>query len=142
MAKNAILLKPTDSERALAAAVHIGSIFSPILLPAISYAVTRSKKGFVSAHARQSLVETLVLKVFLFVAFVCSASYTAYRLWNYYQNDWQGFEWQEFLVRFIVGWIALAILEIINLIVSIRQAIRAFAGKWPRCEMKSSDAGH
>ncbi len=119
-----------------AAAIHVGSIFSPILLPAIAYVVTRQRGGFVNAHARQSLIEALVLKSLLFFAFLCSATYTAYRLWNYYQNDWQGFEWSEFLVRFIVGWITLFILEAINFFVSVRQALRAFAGKWPRREAR------
>ncbi len=136
-----MLARPEQGDRTAAAAVHIGAIFAPLIVPIVAYVVTRGKREFVAAHARQSLVETIVLNVLLGVALVCSTAYTIYRLLNYYQNDWQDFDLWEFVIRFVVGWILLGILWLINLFVSIAQAVGALNGKWPKSAIKRAARG-
>lgn len=136
-----VLHEPQQTDRTTAAAVHIGAIFAPLIVPIVAYVVTRNKREFVAAHARQSLTETIVLNVLLGAAMLCSTAYTVWRLWNFYQNDWQDFSIWEFIVRFIVGWVLLGILWVVNLIVSIVQALQALRGKWPRSAVRRLTRG-
>lgn len=119
-----------QTDRSLAAGVHVASIIWPLLGPVIGWVVFRGKP-FVAAHAKQALLETLVLKVGLFVAFVASTVYTVTRIVHFVQTNWVDFTWQEFLLRFVVGWIVLALLGFFNTVMSVVQAIRAFQGRWP-----------
>lgn len=125
------LAKPQTSDCALAAAVHVSSIFWPLLGPIVGWVVFR-KRYFVASHARQALTETILLNAAVFLAFVASTTYTVFRIVHYIQTDWKDFSWQEFVLRFLIGWIAFFLLELANTLVSIRQAWRAFKGDWPR----------
>jgi uncharacterized membrane protein len=134
------LTKPDQGERTTAAAVHIGAIFAPIWVPLIAWIVTHKNRKFVAAHARQSLMETLVLNVLIGIAMVASLTYTVFRIYNLYQEgfenvDWGPVIWQT-LLRIGAWWLAMGILWLINLIVSIRQAAQAMRGEWPRSERK------
>jgi hypothetical protein len=124
--------EPTKSERTTAARMHVGSVFAPILAPAVGYAVSPHRSPFVAAHSLRAVKEWLVLNVCLLVAAIASISYTAYRLWDLYQKDWQGFSITEFLLRFLIGYVLLAILGFVTMLVSFRQAWRAYRGDWPR----------
>ena len=115
----------------MAAAMHVATIPAPIVAPLVGLVAAR-KSRYVRAHALQALYETVILNIALAVVMTCSFIYTLTRLWTFYQNDWQGFSLTEFLLRFLVGWILLSILAGINAIVSIRQALKANAGHWPR----------
>ena len=90
----------TQGDRTTAAAMHVGSIFAPVLVPAVSYVAFRRSSRFVAAHSLQALYETFALNLLLLVVGIASLSYTAVRLYGYYQNDWQDFSIWEFLVRF------------------------------------------
>lgn len=117
--------------------MHIGSIFAPILVPAVVYVLSR-RISFVRSHAFQALYETIVLNILLFVVGTVSLCYTAFRLWNFYQNDWQGFSWFEMVVRFAVGWLLLGLLGLINTAISLRQAYQAYQGEWPTRETRKA----
>lgn len=119
-------------ERAWGAAVHVSSIFWPLLGPIVGWAIFAKKSRFVASHAKQALLETLVLNAVLFIVGAASFIYTVTRLWSYWQNNWEGFMWQEFLIRFIVGWILLFVLGVINTVVSVVQAVKAWKGELPR----------
>lgn len=120
----------SSSDRSLAAGVHVASIIWPLLGPIVGWVVFRSKP-FVAAHARQALLETLVLKVGLFLALVGSTVYTVTRIAHFVQTNWADFSWQEFVLRFVIGWIVLGLLGFFNTVMSVVQAIRAFQGRWP-----------
>lgn len=121
-----------DADRNLAAAMHVGSIFAPFVVPALVWAVKGRQSKFVGAHARSALVDAIVFNVLLAAMMVASFVYSLIRLWNLYQNDWQGFDWQQFVIRFLVGWIILGLLALVNTAISLRQAYRAYHGRWPQ----------
>jgi len=126
---------PTDHERHFAAAMHICTIFFPLVAPVVGYAVS-GKSRFLRSHSYQAIFETIILNVTLFVLGAASVVYTAITLWHYYQVHWEGFSIWPMLIRFAVGWILLAILEVVNTIYSILQATRALRGEWPRHEIR------
>lgn len=128
---------PEQADRGLAALVHVSSVFWPILGPLIGWAVFAKSKPYVAAHGRQALFETLILNLALFVAGLCSLIYTITRIVHFIQTNWVDFTWQEFVVRFLLGWIALALLGLVNTVVSILQAYRAWKGHWPRAARAS-----
>lgn len=123
---------PASRERAMAAGMHVASIFFPLLGPAVAYVAFGRSSRFVRAHSLQAIYETIVLNVVLFVVGAISVCYTAFRLWNLYQHHWQGFSWVEFVVRFAVGWVLLTVLGLINTAISVRQALLALQGNWPK----------
>jgi hypothetical protein len=126
---------PANHERFVSAAMHVTSIFFPILAPAIVYALAGNSK-FVKSHSYQAIFETVVLKVSVFVVGAISLIYTLTRLWHFYQVHWEGFSLWTMLARFAIGWILLAILEFVNTVISILQAYHALQGVWPRREMR------
>ena len=130
------LAKPEQGERTTAAAVHIGAIFAPIWVPAIAWLVTRKDRPFVAAHAKQSLVETLVLNVLIGVAMLGSLVYTIGSIYSMYQQGFENVDWVEAgwgaLLRLGFWWLAMGVLWVINLVVSIRQAVQALNGTWPK----------
>jgi uncharacterized membrane protein len=135
-----VLAKPDQTERSAAAGVHVGAIFVPIWVPLIAYVVTRRNRPFVAAHARQSLVETFVLNVFIGIAMLGSLAYTVWRVWSMYQEgfenvDWWAAVWQS-LLRIGIWWLVMGILWVINLFVSLRQAGMAYRGEWPKSAVK------
>lgn len=120
----------SQTDRSLAAGVHVASIIWPLLGPIIGWVVFRTKP-FVAAHAKQALLETLVIKVGLFLALVLSTAYTITRIIHFTQTNWADFSWQEFLLRFVVGWAAVALLGFFNTVMSVMQALKAYRGRWP-----------
>jgi hypothetical protein len=102
--------------------------------------VTRKDREFVAAHARQSLVETLVLNVLIGIAMFGSLCFTLLTAYNLYQDglgnvDWWDVTWRA-LLRIGVWWLAMGVLWVVNTIVSIRQALQAHRGEWPRSVRK------
>ena len=136
------LRKPTDSERMGGAAVHVGAIFAPILFPIGAMLFTRKKSDYVHSHARQSLVETLWLNVFLGIAIVVSLSFTVAHFWELYQNGFEDVNWWTELWKaagkVLISYILMWMLGFINMIVSILQALKAFQGEWPKSWRKKA----
>jgi hypothetical protein len=124
-----------SNDRYLAAAMHVASIFFPILAPAIVYGLA-GRSRFLKSHSYQAIFETAALKVSVFVVGAISLTYTVVRLWDFYQHDWVGFSIWPMLARFAIGWMLFGILEFANTLISIRQAFGALQGKWPRREMR------
>ncbi len=122
---------PAPHEKRMAALMHVAAIFAPIWGPLVGAAVA-GRSRYVRAHALQALYETLLLNLLLGVAMVCSLIYSISRLWYHYQTDWQHFSWTEFLLRFAIGWLILGLLALINAVLSIRAAVKANAGVWPK----------
>jgi uncharacterized membrane protein len=134
------LAKPDQNERTTAALVHVGAIFVPMWVPLIAYLVTRKDREFVAAHARQSLVETLVLNVLIGIAMVASFCFTLWTAYNLYQSglenvDWWDVTWRA-LLRIGFWWLVMGVLWLINTVVSVRQALQAHRGEWPRSVRK------
>jgi hypothetical protein len=124
-------------DRYLAAAVHVGSIFAPIWVPAIAWVIFR-KSVYVASHARKAIFGFLALKVGLLIVGTASLIYTLSRLWTLYQNDWQGFSLLEFGGRFLVGWILLSLVGVVTTVISIAEAHGALKGRWPRSHRPAS----
>ena len=126
------LVEPLQSkDRSLAVAVHISSIFWPLIGPLAGLVLTK-KGSFAHSHSKQALLETIVINVALFCICLISITYTLWRISHFIQTHWVDFHWQEFVIRFIVGWILLVVLEIVNIAISLRQALHAWQGKWPK----------
>ncbi|MCH8977646.1 MAG: DUF4870 domain-containing protein [Armatimonadetes bacterium] len=135
--RSAIALRePGASDRLGGALVHVGAIFAPILFPIGAMLFTRKKKDYVYAHARQSLVETIWLNVFLGIAIVTSLSFTAAHILELYQGGVQNIDWWKELlnagIKFAISYILMALLGFFNTIVSVLQAIKAYQGEWPK----------
>ena len=130
------LREATQRERFGGAAVHAGAIFAPILFPIGAMLFTRKKSEYVYSHARQSLVETLWLNVFLGIAIVVSLSFTVAHFWELYQGGFEGVNWWVELGKaagkVLISYILMWILGFFNMIVSILQALKAFQGEWPK----------
>lgn len=122
---------PETWEKGLAAVAHIVSIFTPLWGPLIGWVALRKKSRYVSTHCYQALMETIALNICLFTAALISLCFSLYRVWGYWQNNWEGFNIWEFLLRFAIGWIIVAILGVITTIISVVQAWRAYQGEWP-----------
>lgn len=110
----------------------MSSIFWPIIGPLVGWVVFQRSKPFVASHAKQALLEVIVLNVLLFTAGLASLTYTIFRIAHFVQTQWKDFQWQEFVIRFIVGFVLLAILQLVNIIVSLNQARKAYRGDWPK----------
>jgi hypothetical protein len=123
--------KITDADKRWATLTHLATIPAPFIAPIVSLAIFR-KSRYVCAHALQALYEHLFLKIFLALALVCSFTYSLTRLWHHYQTDWKEFSWTEFLIRFVVGFLILALLELINAIQAVYAASKANKGVWPK----------
>ena len=130
--------EPTQSEKRMAAVMHIAGIFAPWLAPLGFYAAKRKKSRYIADHSLDSVFGTLTFSILLGLVCLASFSYTVYRIYGYWQDDWAPFKenlWPtigEFVIRFIIGWIALTIFQIFNTIMSIKQAAEALAGRWPK----------
>lgn len=134
--ENLISFETQHSQRVFAAAIHVSSVFWPLLGPLVGWFVFRNQP-FARAHAKQALLETIVLNVLVFLLFVASTIYTVSRIVHFVDTGWQDFSWQEFLLRFVVGWVFLFLLEAVNTLVSVRQAWSAWKGHWPRSNQKA-----
>ena len=130
------LRAPEQKEKLGGAAVHVGAIFAPILFPIGAMLFTRKKSQYVYSHARQSLVETLWLNVFLGIAIITSLSFTIAHFYELYQNGFEDVEWWSELgkaaLKAAISWILMWILGLINTVVSIVQALKAYQGEWPK----------
>jgi hypothetical protein len=123
------VIVPSVEERRYAAAMHLGSMFAPFVVPAAVWAFARSRQmPYVAQHARRALVESIVWKLLFVVGATLSLVYTVSRLWGSYQQDWVGFDWREFAVRAVIGWAIVIALGVWNLLTSLRQAHKAYQG--------------
>lgn len=122
-------LKP--SERQGAAAAHASGIFFPLLGPIIVFAVGNKSK-YVRYHALHSFIGMLLLNIVLLTLGAISIGYSLYNLYEHYQEEFKNFVWWHVLVKSVAVWIVLALIGLVNTVVNIVQAIRAYNGQWPK----------
>ena len=136
------LPRPNARERLGGAAVHVGAIFAPILFPIGAYLFARKKAVYVAAHARQSLVETLWLNVFIGLAIVISLSFTIAHVIHVYQEGLENVDWVKELLsagnKILISYLVLLLPGLINTIGSIGHAIQAYPGALPQSWEKKS----
>lgn len=127
----------TDRERQLATLMHAASVFTPLWLPFIVWAVaSRSNVPFLTAHSRQAAFEGIYWKAFLLFLMVVSLGFTVARLVYHYNTQWQELTWQEGLFRVLISIIVFVALWVFNLVQSVLQARSAYKGVWPKRERK------
>lgn len=122
-------LKP--SERQGAAAAHASGIFFPLLGPIIVF-VVGNKSKYVRYHALHSFVGMLLLNLVLVTLGAISLGYSLYNLYQHYQEEFKNFVWWHVLVKSVAVWIVFALIGLVNTVVNIIQAIRAYNGQWPK----------
>ena len=123
---------PSPSEKSRAALTHAASIFFPLWVPAIIYAVHRRSSRFVSAHALQAIYEGIVWKAILLLAMIISIGFTIYRVIFHVQTQGEHFRWEEVAIRAVISFLVIATLFLINTVQSIIQTFQAKSGKWPK----------
>ncbi len=123
---------PTPNEKNRAALTHALSIFFPLWVPAIIYAVHRDSSRFVRAHALQAIYEGIVWKAILLFAMLASLGFTIYRAVYHIQTRGENFSWEEVAIRVVISVVVIATLFLINTAQSMIQVYQARAGKWPK----------
>ncbi|HLO99408.1 MAG TPA: hypothetical protein VK171_12505, partial [Fimbriimonas sp.] len=121
----------TPKERNLASLVHIAAIFMPFLGPIIGYFISSSK--YVKFHALKAIVEQVITSLIIGFLMICSLSYSIY---TFYQSQSGGFDlskidWVAMLVKAAITWVLLAIWNLINIALSLKDAAQANRGQLP-----------
>jgi len=124
---SAIVPPSTPTERTFAAGMHIATIFFPIIAPVVVLIGGRSS-AFVTAHAKRSLTETLVVQGVLLIMGAISLTYSLVTLYGQYQNDWKDFSITAIILKAVVAWAIVGLLEVVNTIQALRMALRAYRG--------------
>lgn len=127
---------PTQSERNLAALMHIVSLFAPLWGPLIGGIAARGRSRYVEVHSWKALKEYFLLTLGYLIYGGISITVSLVRLYHYWQNNWENFNWMEILLRFAIGWVFLLILGGILLVLNVIQAYKAWKGEWPKAEIR------
>ena len=117
-------------ERQGAAVAHASGIFFPVLGPLVVFLLS-GKARFARYHALHSFVGMIILNAVLFTLGAISIMYSLAGLWQQYQNDFKDFDIWPILIKSAVVWLVFLIIGLINTIVNLVQAIRAYRGHWP-----------
>lgn len=125
------LVLPDAGQRRLASLMHVATIFFPLMAPVVGFAIS-GKNPFLRAHAVRSLKETLVLQLLIFTGMAISFAYSAINLYHHYQEGWKNFEIWPILIKTVVVWGILGIIELINIALALRWAKLASNGTWPK----------
>ncbi len=127
----------STSDRTLAAGAHLSGVFFPFFGP-LAFFMFSGKHRFAKYHSLHALVGMLILNFFLFTAGAISLGFSLYNLWQQYQQDFKNFEWWPMLLKSAITWIVLLLIGVVNTIVNIVQAIRAYQGKVPGKSMTTA----
>lgn len=127
----------TSSERQGAAAAHASGIFFPLLGPIVVFFVGRKSK-YIRYHALHSFVGMLLLNIVLLTLGAISLGYSLYNLYQHYQENFENFVWWHVLVKSVAVWVVFALIGLVNTVVNIVQAMRAYRGEWPRKSLTTS----
>lgn len=123
-------LSLTPSDRAGAALAHLSGIPLPLLGPLAAY-IVGSRSKFIQYHALHALIGMFLLNVCLFTLGAISIGFSLVNLWQQYQEGFRDFQWWPVILKSVVTWIVFALIGIINTIVNIWQAVRAYQGHLP-----------
>lgn len=121
----------TTKERNLASGVHLAAIFFPFMGPIIGYAISSSK--YVKYHALKAIVEQVITSIIIGILMIASLSYSIYTL---YQSQKDGFDlakidWVTMLIKGAITWVLFAIWNLINIVLSLKDAAAANRGQLP-----------
>lgn len=121
-----------EHDRLLAATVNVAAIFFPYAGPIVGAAVL-GKSPYARYHALKSLIEQIVSTLVIGFLMLCSLSYSIYSLYHQMEGgfDWSKIDWVSLLIKSLVTYLLLALWELINIVLSIRDAIQAMHGKLP-----------
>lgn len=114
-------------DRRTAAAMHVGTIFFPFVVPIIALVVARDRP-FVAYHAKKSLKETIILQVMIFMGGIISLVFTLSNLLRDYRDGWQHFSIWPILLKAVIVWLILGLLEVFNALSALRNARDAYRG--------------
>lgn len=129
------LPSPAPSERTLAAAVHVLSLFFPFLAPLIGYAIFRKRAQFIEAHALSALIDEVVLKILFVVGGAFSLIVTITRVVKHVQENGLTVSWDviwPIVLKMGITWLAVAILGLYLLVKTLLDAFSAYRGAWPK----------
>ncbi len=134
--------RPNSTERWVACANHVSSLWFPILGPFVFYAFSRNRSKFVSAHSLQALLEFIALKIVLVFAMAASFVYSGLTLYHALGLGGAGMSsgdvvWM--VLKALLVWLALGLVGLIVNTISIFQALHALRGKWPRAFARQSN---
>ncbi len=120
-------------ERTVAAAVNISAIFFPYLGPIVGSLIA-GKSKFVKFHAYRCLIEQILSTLIIGALAITSLAFTIYSLSQTMQGgfDWHKIDWQTILIKSIVTYLLLALWGLINILLSVRDAIEALRGELPK----------
>ena len=126
------MVQTTGSERVTAAAVNISAIFFPYLGPIVG-AVIAGQSKFVRYHAYRCLIEQVVSTVILVTLLLVSFGYTLYGLSKSMAGgfDIHKIDFLTILIKAAVTWVLLGLWEVVNIVLSIRDALEALNGQLP-----------
>lgn len=127
-------VQSTSSDRSLAAAVHVLSIFFPLTAAGIAYLIFHKGKPYVAAHAIGAFMDEIVLKTILFISGVISLGFTITKVVSMVQNGENLFTWDmvwQTVLKMAISWAIVAVIGFIVTLLSIRQAYMAYKGHWP-----------
>ena len=127
------MVQTTGGERVTAAAVNISAIFFPYLGPIVG-AVIAGQSKFVRYHAYRCLIEQVVSTVILVTLLLISFGFTVYSLSKSMVGgfDIHKIDLVTILIKAAVTWVLLGLWEVVNVVLSIRDAIEALNGELPR----------
>jgi uncharacterized membrane protein len=116
---------PTHTERTAAAAVHISDAFFPVVGPAVALLTFGRQSPYVRSHAVKAIRGWLILKLVLLAMAAVSITFTIQRFMD---HGIQLADLEGLVVRMVLSWLLLSILEFFNVIQALRQAWRAYQG--------------
>lgn len=129
-----ILARAPSTDRSLAAAVHVLSIFFPLTAAGIAYLVFQKGRPYVAAHAISAFMDEIVLKTILFISGAISLGFTISKIVTMVQNGENLFTWDmvwQTVLKMAISWAIVAIIGFVVTLLSIRQAYMAYKGQWP-----------
>lgn len=103
----------------------------PFMGPIIGFLISSSK--YVKYHALKAIVEQIITSLIIGTLMICSLSYSIYTL---YQSQSGGFDlskidWVAMLVKAAITWVLFAIWNLINIVLSLKDAAAANRGQLP-----------
>jgi uncharacterized membrane protein len=122
----------SDRDKGLAAAVNVSAIFFPYMGPIVG-AIVGAKSPYVKFHAYRNLIEQVISTIIIGFLMACSLAYSIYSLYNDQKDgfDLAKIDWLPILMKAAITWLLLAIWNLINIFLSLRDASQALKGKLP-----------
>lgn len=126
------MIEITQKDKTLAAGVNVAAIFFPYMGP-IAGAIVGSNSPYVKFHAYRNLIQQIISTIIIGFLMACSLAYSIYSLYNNQKDgfDLSKIEWVPILMKAAITWALLGIWGLINIILSIGDALQALRGEVP-----------